>query len=451
MIEISMNNTDRKIIDELENKISENPEYLDFLGTNTKTLTHGYHTYPAMMIPQLAKGFIELTQKYVSGINNIYDPFMGSGTTIVEGIVHGLDSYGIDINPLSLLMTKAKTTALDPNLLLENINKLKNNIQQDYSNYMMRNLVIENIPDFDRIDFWFKPQVIEVLQLIKNNILIFKESEKDSFFFFMAAFSETVRYVSNTRNSEFKLYRMPKEKLEKWDPDVINIFYGYLERNFTGNVNLFEELQSFDYQPETVISRGSNSKLMFKDDSFDLLVTSPPYGDSKTTVAYGQFSRLSLQWLDLEIDSETKVNQLDNIMLGGKVNKKINIDNELDRLDSPTLVEVYKLIKEKDEKRALEVIQFYIDLDESIKQTSRVMKSRSYQYWVVANRTVKDINIPTDAIISELFKKYNVDHLHNFYRNIPNKRMPSKNSPTNKIGKKSVTMSAEIILMLKKR
>ncbi|MFW3505550.1 hypothetical protein ACN68I_07110 [Aerococcus viridans] len=451
MIEISMNNTDRKIIDELENKISENPEYLDFLGTNTKTLTHGYHTYPAMMIPQLAKGFIELTQKYVSGINNIYDPFMGSGTTIVEGIVHGLDSYGIDINPLSLLMTKAKTTALDPNLLLENINKLKNNIQQDYSNYMMRNLVIENIPDFDRIDFWFKPQVIEVLQLIKNNILIFKESEKDSFFFFMAAFSETVRYVSNTRNSEFKLYRMPKEKLEKWDPDVINIFYGYLERNFTGNVNLFEELQSFDYQPETVISRGSNSKLMFKDDSFDLLVTSPPYGDSKTTVAYGQFSRLSLQWLDLEIDSETKVNQLDNIMLGGKVNKKINIDNELDRLDSPTLVEVYKLIKEKDEKRALEVIQFYIDLDESIKQTSRVMKSRSYQYWVVANRTVKDINIPTDAIISELFEKYNVDHLHNFYRNIPNKRMPSKNSPTNKIGKKSVTMSAEIILMLKKR
>lgn len=446
-----MNNTDKKIIDELENKIAENPEYLDFLGTNTKTLTHGYHTYPAMMIPQLAKGFIELTQKYVSGINNIYDPFMGSGTTIVEGIVHGLDSYGIDINPLSLLMTKAKTTALDPNLLLENINKLKNNIQQDYSDYMMRNLVIENIPDFDRIDFWFKPQVIEVLQLIKNNILIFKESEKDSFFFFMAAFSETVRYVSNTRNSEFKLYRMPKEKLEKWDPDVINIFYGYLERNFTGNVNLFEELQSFDYQPETVISRGSNSKLMFKDDSFDLLVTSPPYGDSKTTVAYGQFSRLSLQWLDLEIDSETKINQLDNIMLGGKVNKKINIDNELDRLDSPTLVEVYKLIKEKDEKRALEVIQFYIDLDESIKQTSRVMKSRSYQYWVVANRTVKDINIPTDAIISELFEKYNVDHLHNFYRNIPNKRMPSKNSPTNKIGKKSVTMSAEIILMLKKR
>src|SRR5699024_152739 len=163
------------------------------------------------------------------------------------------------------------------------------------------------------------------------------------------------------------------------------------------------------------------------------------------------FSRLSLQWLDLEIDEDTKLNQLDNIMLGGKVDKEVNISNELKRLDSPTLNKTYEIIKEKDEKRALEVLQFYIDLDESIKQTARVMKSGSYQYWVVANRTVKRVNIPTDVIISELFRKYDVDHLHNFYRNIPNKRMPSKNSPTNKIGEKSVTMNAEIILMLKKK
>src|SRR5699024_9915580 len=309
-----MNNTDKKIINELENKITENSEYLDFSGSNTKTLTHGYHTYPAMMIPQLAKGFIELTQKHNPDIQNIYDPFMGSGTTIVEGIVHGLDSYGIDINPLSLLMTKAKTTAINPDFLSENIESLKDMIHQDSLNYMMGTHGIENIPDFARIDFWFKPQVIEALQLIKNNILKFKE-EKDIFYFFMAAFSETVRYVSNTRNSEFKLYRMPKEKLEKWDPNVINIYFDYLKRNYNGNIDLYKELQILDYQPEVIISKGSNSKSNFEEGTFDLVVTSPPYGDSKTTVAYGQFSRLSLQWLDLEIDEDTKLNQLDNIML----------------------------------------------------------------------------------------------------------------------------------------
>ena len=32
---------------------------------------------------------------------------------------------------------------------------------------------------------------------------------------------------------------------------------------------------------------------------FDLILTSPPYGDSQTTVAYGQFSRLSADWIGL--------------------------------------------------------------------------------------------------------------------------------------------------------
>ena len=33
--------------------------------------------------------------------------------------------------------------------------------------------------------------------------------------------------------------------------------------------------------------------------SVDCIITSPPYGDSRTTVAYGQFSRLSAQWADI--------------------------------------------------------------------------------------------------------------------------------------------------------
>jgi len=78
------------------------------------------------------------------------------------------------------------------------------------------------------------------------------------------------------------------------------------------------------------------------------------------------------------------------------------------------------------------------------------MKHGSYQYWVVANRTVKGYQIPTDTIIAELFDKYDVIHLHDFYRNIPNKRMPKLNSPTNKKGQLVATMNRETIIMLRK-
>ena len=443
-----LENVDKEIIKTMEKKIKAEPDYLSFYNANTKEYTHCYHSYPAMMIPQIAREFINITKKANQKIKNIFDPFMGSGTTLVEGMIQNLKGYGIDINPLAYLMAKTKTTPIEPEYLKNNVEKLLNNINQKYNSYLEGTYKIENLPKFDRIDFWFKPKVIELLQLIKNCIIEFEDEQIKNFY--LATFSETVRYVSNTRNNEFKLYRMPPEKLKEWNPDVVNIFKDYLKRNCEGNNIFYEEISKFGNFTSPIIVTGSSENLPFSDNSFDLLITSPPYGDSKTTVAYGQFSRLSSQWLDLEIDENKKINQLDNVMLGGKVEKNLNASDELDKLNSETLRQIFNEIYSIDKKRAFEVLQFYIDLDKTLNEVARVMKINSYQFWVVANRTVKGITILTDEIIIEMFKKYGICHIHRFYRKIPNKRMPLKNSPTNQTGKLSKTMTSEIIIMFKK-
>lgn len=442
-----MNSADKKIIDELENKIAENPNYLDFLGANTKELSHGYHTYPAMMIPQISREMIELTLKHSdSTIESIYDPFAGSGTTLVEGINAGLKSFGNDINPLSILMTHAKTTAINPDTLSNFIETVFNQIDEHKKQFDNGHLELD-IPSFPRIDFWFKESVIFDLQIIKDAIYSVENDNVKNFL--LAAFTETVRYVSNTRNNEFKLYRMSPDKLEAWNPDVIAIFKKNVTSNEDGNTSLFNKVGD---QTEATVKLGSSMQIdsLYPNESFDLLVTSPPYGDSGTTVAYGQFSRLSLQWLDLDPEVEENIIKLDRIMLGGKVIKELTPQEQLSILKSDTLTEIYNSIAAVDQKRALEVLQFYVDLDVVIEQSAKVMKHGSYQYWVVANRTVKGYQIPTDTIIAELFDKYDVIHLHDFYRNIPNKRMPKLNSPTNKKGQLVATMNRETIIMLRK-
>lgn len=441
---------DKQIIDSLEKKIEKNMNYLDFLGKDTKEFTHGYHTYPAMMIPFIAREFIELTMNCEKNIKKLYDPFMGSGTSLVEGMINNLEVTGCDVNPLSVLMSKAKTTAINPEKIDVSNKKIKAAISATYSLYKRGEYIVKNKPEFDRIDFWFKPYIIDLLQIIKDEILLVSDDCLRNFY--LSIFSETVRHVSNTRNNEFKLYRINKEKLSEWNPDVIETFFTYLQRNTNGNSNLYNKLKELNcMHPRVNIIQDSNIKVgrKFKDE-FDLVVTSPPYGDSHTTVAYGQFSRLSLQWLDLKLTDDKKIKQLDNIMLGGTVDKNANVVEVLRKLDSKELTNIYYAIAEKDEKRAREVLQFYKDLDKSICATTNAMKTGTYQFWVVANRTVKLIKVPTDKIITELFRKYNVLHLHSFYRNIPNKRMPSKNSPTNKIGSHVATMNSEIILMLRK-
>jgi site-specific DNA-methyltransferase (cytosine-N4-specific) len=83
----------------------------DFADADTKTHTHGYHVYPAMMIPQVAR---RLIRSYGGGAQLLLDPFCGSGTSLVEARLAGLDAVGIDLNPFAVLLARAKTSEAGP-------------------------------------------------------------------------------------------------------------------------------------------------------------------------------------------------------------------------------------------------------------------------------------------------------------------------------------------------
>ena len=395
----------------------------DFKEADTKEYTHNIHTYPAMMIPQIARRLIYL---YGKNAKTILDPFVGSGTSLVEAslIPHIKKAYGFDLNPLAFLISKVKTTPI-------NLNKIRTILPTIYDNsgtaeaHWVSNL-----------QFWFKPKVIDQLSVLKE--WVNKIEDKNIQYFFKVVLSETIRKVSNTRNSEFKLYRMPEEKLKDYDPDVFGDFEAIANKSIKGMEEYLKV--KTDLKPKVELFNSMN-KLPIEDNSIDLIVTSPPYGDSKTTVAYGQFSRLALQWLDFK-----DVASLDNRLLGGRATKELKV-----KINSPTLKVIIKKIAKKDEKRAREVLSFYEDFDKCVIQLERVMAKNGYVCFVVGNRTVKGVNIPTDKIMTEMFMaqgKYKYITTHE--RAIPNKRMPSLNSPSNKIGEKVTTMCNEFIFVLRK-
>lgn len=395
----------------------------DFKEANTKEYTHCIHTYPAMMIPQIARRLIYL---YGKEAKTLLDPFMGSGTSLVEAslVPHIKEAYGFDLNPLAYLISKVKTTPINPELLEKELPQILNS--KEY----------EELPKFKNIEFWFKPKIIENLAVIKTAIN--RIQDKDIRNFFLVAFSETVRNVSNTRKGEFKLYRIEEEKLNKHNPNVFREFEKIVKQNIIGMKKYTPVITTTKIEPK---HSNSMDKLPLKDGSIDIVVTSPPYGDSKTTVAYGQFSRLALEWLGYE-----NVNSLDNRLLGGKASEELGI-----RINSPTLKMVISKIKEKDKKRAREVLSFYEDFDRVVEQLNRVVAKNGYICFVVGNRTVKGINIPTDKIMSEIFMTHGkYRYLKTHTRAIPNKRMPRLNSPSNKVGEKVTTMCNEFIFVLQK-
>ena len=410
----------------------------DFQKAFTKYSNHGFHTYPAMMIPQIAK---RLMETYGKNAKVLLDPFMGSGTALLEATLHDnfKKAYGIDINPLALLISKVKITPIEPKLLAEEYKKVMAKCLEDKKNINFKQKTIEK-PNFTNIQFWFKPQVITDLTIIKNNIN--KIEDKDIKNFFLVAFSETVRDASNTRNNEYKLYRISEPILRKHNPNTINLFKEKAKENM---ISMNEYYQNCNKNCKVhILSEDTRHKTSIQNQEVDLILTSPPYGDSRTTVAYGQFSRLSLQWIGL---NSKDVLTIDRTSLGGIPTKDLKND-----LKSPTLQEILQKIAANDPIRAKDVLSFYVDFDKCVQEIHRVTKKGAFLCFVVGNRTVKGVQIPTDEIILELFQsKNNYKHHNTFIRNIPQKRMPKLNSPTNISGNHATTMNEEWIVILEKQ
>ena len=83
---------------------------LDFRKVDTKYYTHSFHTDPAVMIGPVAKYCIE---NWLSDAKIIIDPFVGSGSVLVEGSVKGKTCIGVDLNPLAVMISRVKTRTID--------------------------------------------------------------------------------------------------------------------------------------------------------------------------------------------------------------------------------------------------------------------------------------------------------------------------------------------------
>jgi hypothetical protein len=468
--------------EKLIRKLKELPaDYWDFKEDDTKEFTHGLHNYPAMMVCPISRNIIRLV-KDIQPVNALLDPFAGSGTVLVEGMLSGIDTVaGNDINPLALLLTKVKTTPIqhEPlakesedllnriaerrNTLIESLDSVDEYITEtlgldiagkkgwgdEASSYLQQYCVDRGvditIPDFKNLGYWFRPRVILELSIIKTEIE--KIENKDIRDFVFIALSESIRFVSNRRNGEFKMFRMPVAKVQNYHPDVYSEFEKILYRNIDKMQDFYEELEKMDTHPRVSVFRNNTCNLEdVPDDTYDLVVTSPPYGDSRTTVAYGEYSRLSLQWINLFDLTEKEIMGVDRSLMGGR---KYRNGFEY-TLKSDTLRKSLERIKDTDVERAGDVYSFYADLDAALKSVSNKTRSGGYQFWVVGNRTVKNELLNTDVIITELAPQYNLVPVFTVDRNIPNKVMPSQNSPTNVSGATGSTMTMEHIIVLRK-
>lgn len=382
------------------------------------------HDYPAMLHTNLVGSLIE---EFACPGDDICDPFCGSGTTVVQALLHGYRVYGTDINPLALLIAKVRSSNVDITRSLEHLDHLKERFAE----------LSPDVPQIKNISYWYKEKVIRDLGRIRKLIMGISTSEIRELF--LVAFSSTARASSNSKNSEFKRCRIPGDRLVAHNPNVLSIFEGTVRRYL--KILKDNPLQSKMYHLRLADTR----KPLPMSSKIGLVITSPPYGDSQTTVAYGQFSSFSMDWIrGLNPFGDSDLS-LDRAGLGGRSGRKLFIE-ESEAL-TRTLIEIYR----QDRHRACEVSSFYHDLYSSCVNIVVKLDNNARVCFVVGNRIVKGVQIPMDCIIVDFFESLGLSHIETRIREISNKRMPLMNSPSNIIGEKSATMREEYIVIMERK
>ena len=404
--------------------LAEAEEDWDYRTADTKQLTHGIHPYPAMMIPQVAR---RLIADYGRKGGLLFDPYCGSGTTLLEGMLAGMTSVGTDLNPLARLIARVKTRPLNIGALDDEIRRFPTRATDCA------------LPPVPNVDYWFAPETQRALAAMRQHIDGISHAAIADVL--RVAFSLTVRKSSWTRKSEFKLYRMPPCQMARHQPDPFAVMTQILAsirrallalRRAASDDHTLPDVHDFNTVagvPAKRIAPGAAA----------LVVTSPPYGDSRTTVAYGQFSRLSSQWLGF-----AGANRVDNRLMGG------GRSAQTAPFGFPKLDRVIAKIAARDARRASEVAGFFADYRASIANVARTIESGGFACYVVGNRTVKGCKVPTAESTAAFFEENGFTTIKICTRNIPNKRMPMMNSPSNVSGERGKTMTAEKIVICRK-
>lgn len=374
---------------------------ISYKNYKKKSDIHGAVLYPAVMVAPVQKDILKsLINK--NSTKSVFDPFHGSGTALFEAleIDEKIKLVGCDINPLANMITKVK------------LQGVSNNIDRDIIKIklILEEKELDENFSFHNIDKWFREDIAQELRKIRTAIMRIEDKKNRLYFWCMLC--DIVRKYSNTRSSTYKLHIKSPDMIKNIKNNVIKDYILSIENNLEKFKNRSSDFALYKCDVLKKID-------LINDNTFDISITSPPYGENATTVTYGQFSILALYWIDkkdLELEGWEldNYNIIDSRSLGGSFNNIMLNDFE------NSLVEKYlnKISAPKKKK----VIRFFSDYFIFLRELCRVTKK--YIVLTLGNRTVDGIKINLTEISMRFLENNGFVNIELIERTIPNKRIP---------------------------
>ena len=364
---------------------------------NKKGIIHGWYYYlqefPNELILNKAK-FYNIKEGDI-----ILDPFAGSGTTLVTSKMLGINSIGVETNPLMCFVSRVKT---DWDIDIEKFKRIALSILCDLiiatkylSNLKLESSLLEKIPPME-LKQWLKPKLQNQIAYIKQRLSEIKEKKIKNLL--LVALCKSMFESSNVALCPGTSFYPLRAK-----PDFIDAFSSRLS-------NIYKDLhlvQSKNHYGKATIIQYDSRKMSEKitNNSISLLVTSPPYPND---LEYTRQTRLEMYLLDFVKDME-EVREIKKTMIRGSTKLIFKEDN------NAKYVEKFKSVQKVANKIGEElkdknwgwdyprmIREYFGDMYLCLKECKKVLKKGAPALFVVGDQTYKNVVIPVGKILAEM-------------------------------------------------
>jgi site-specific DNA-methyltransferase (cytosine-N4-specific) len=267
---------------------------------STRYSVHCLHEYKGRFNPQIIRAIFNILD--VNSDKVVLDPFCGSGTTLVESTLAGLDSYGLDMNPFAEYLTISKLMALNTEA-----DSIKEAFERILTKYQKGNKVsIKKQSQDERLKYlkkWFLEKNLIEFETLRG---IIQKEAKPIESIFLILLSDLIRKYSDQEPVDLRIRRRKSEYPEE---SIINAFKAEAKR-FLKSLESAQEytgVLSKKAQVYRVDSSSAGELANIKNFKADTIITSPPYA---TALPYIDTQRLSLVWLGLISPSQIREYQL---------------------------------------------------------------------------------------------------------------------------------------------
>lgn len=224
----------------------------------------------------------------------VFDPWNGSGTTTYAAAQLGYSSYGIDLNPVMVLVARARNLApseadsIEPQAksLVQNIARLKTKVSPD--DPLLQWLTIDTASFVRNLEHRIRSRLIS--KSLRETSVQFDKISCFAATFYVALFTVFRNFTKSFRSSNPTWLRLPKNSEPKIAISITEISSAFMDQV----KSMAESLQNSTSQPNDAarinISVGNTTQL--RNENFaDLILTSPPYC---TRIDYTAATRIEL-------------------------------------------------------------------------------------------------------------------------------------------------------------